>query len=167
MKKLNRTYIMGIVFILLSLWVVFQTTQIPEKLVSNEPGPKLFPYISAFGMIVMAVLSMIFDGKKEAEDNRRGAAPYLDAAGWKRLALIMIECIGFCIAMNLIGFWITAMIGMMMFILTLKVDKKINIVFAIVLSIALGSLCYFGFTKGFNIPLPKGVIWNVIGIKMP
>ena len=47
MKKLNRTYIMGIVFIILALWVLFQTTQIPEKLVSNEPGPKLFPYISA------------------------------------------------------------------------------------------------------------------------
>ena len=86
---------MGIVFIILALWVVFQTTQIPEKLVSNEPGPKLFPYISAIGMIVMAVLSMIFDGKKEAEDNKNGAAPYLDAAGWKRLALIMVECIVF------------------------------------------------------------------------
>lgn len=167
MKKLNRTYIMGIVFILLALWVGFQTTQIPEKLVSNEPGPKLFPYISAIGMIVMAVLSMIFDGKKEAEENKNGAAPYLDAAGWKRLALIMVECIVFCIAMNFIGFWITSMIGMMMYILTLKADKKINLVFAIVLSIALGSICYFGFTKGFNIPLPKGVIWNAIGIKMP
>ena len=59
MKKLNRTYIMGIVFIILALWVLFQTTQIPEKLVSNEPGPKLFPYISAIGMIVMAVLSAL------------------------------------------------------------------------------------------------------------
>ena len=167
MKKLNRTYIMGIVFILLALWVGFQTTQIPEKLVSNEPGPKLFPYISAIGMIVMAVLSMIFDGKKEAEENKNGAAPYLDAAGRKRLALIMVECIVFCIAMNVIGFWITSMIGMMMYILTLKADKKINFVFAIVLSIALGSICYFGFTKGFNIPLPKGLIWNAIGIKMP
>ena len=117
MKKLNRTYIMGIVFIILALWVLFQTTQIPEKLVSNEPGPKLFPYISAIGMIVMAVLSMIFDGKKEAEDNKNGAAPYLDAAGWKRLALIMVECIVFCVAMNVIGFWITAMVGMMMFIM--------------------------------------------------
>lgn len=64
---------MGIVFIILALWVLFQTTQIPEKLVSNEPGPKLFPYISAIGMIVMAVLSMIFDGKKEAEDNKNGS----------------------------------------------------------------------------------------------
>lgn len=167
MKKLNRTYIMGIVFILLALWVTFQTTQIPEKLVSNEPGPKLFPFISAAGMVIMSVLSMIFDGKKEAEENKHGAAPYLDAAGWKRLALIMIECIVFCAAMNFIGFWITSMLGMMMFILTLKADKKINLIFAIVLSVALGSLCYFGFTKGFNIPLPKGVIWNAIGIKMP
>ena len=50
--------------------------------------------------------------------------------------------------------------------MTLKVDKKINIVFAIVFSIALGSLCYFGFTKGFNIPLPKGVIWKALGIQM-
>ena len=23
------------------------------------------------------------------------------------------------------------------------------------------------FTKGFNIPLPKGILWEVIGIQMP
>lgn len=167
MKKPNSTYVMGIIFILFALFVVWQTSMIPEKLVSNEPGPKLFPYISAIGMIVMSVLSMIFDGKKETEENKHGAEPYLDAAGWKRLALIMVECIVFCVAMNYIGFWITSMLGMMMFIMTLRAGKKINLIFAIILSIALGSICYFGFTKGFNIPLPKGVLWNAIGIKMP
>ena len=167
MKKLNRTYVMGIVFIVFAAWVAFQTTLIPEKLVSNEPGPKLFPFISAIGMVIMAILSMIFDGKKEKEENENGAAPYLDKEGWKRLGLIMLECILFCVAMNFIGFWITSMIGMMMFIMTLKVDKKINIIFAVVLSVALGSLCYFGFTKGFNIPLPKGVICEALGIRMP
>ena len=79
----------------------------------------------------------------------------------------MLECVIFCVAMKYIGFWITSMLGMMMFILTLKVDKKINLLFAILFSIALGSLCYFGFTKGFNIPLPKGILWEVIGIQMP
>ena len=167
MKKVNRTYIMGIVFIVLAAIVIYQTSLIPNKLVSNEPGPKLFPYISAIGMIVMAILSMIFDGKKEAEENAKGAAPYLDVNGWKRLGLIMLECVIFCVAMKYIGFWITSMLGMMMFILTLKVDKKINLLFAILFSIALGSLCYFGFTKGFNIPLPKGILWEAIGIQMP
>ena len=79
----------------------------------------------------------------------------------------MAECVVFCVAMNGIGFWITAMAGMMMFILTLRADKKINLAFAVVLSIVLGSVCYFGFTRGFNIPLPKGVIWNMLGIRMP
>jgi len=167
MKKLNRTYVMGAVFIVFALWVLWQTTMIPEKLVSNEPGPKLFPFISAFGMILMSVLSMIFDGSSESKANKAGAAPYLDNAGWKRLALIMVECVVFCVAMNWIGFWITSMIGMMMFIMTLRAEKKINLVFAVVLSVVLGSLCYFGFTKGFNIPLPKGALWNMIGIKMP
>ena len=78
-----------------------------------------------------------------------------------------LECVVFCAAMNFIGFWITSMLGMMMFIMTLRADKKINVVFAVVLSIVLGSVCYFGFTKGFNIPLPKGVIWSSLGIKMP
>ena len=81
MKKLNRTYVMGIVFIVFAAWVAFQTTLIPEKLVSNEPGPKLFPFISAIGMVIMAILSMIFDGKKEKEENEHGAAPYLDKEG--------------------------------------------------------------------------------------
>lgn len=167
MKKFNRTYIMGGAFIVFALWVMWQTTMIPERLVSNEPGPKLFPYISAVGMILMAVLSMVFDGKKEAAESENGAAPYLDKAGWKRMALIMAECILFCIAMNWIGFWITAMAGMMAFILTLRADKKINLVFAVVLSVVLGSICYFGFTRGFHIPLPKGVIWESLGIRMP
>lgn len=167
MKKFNRTYVMGAVFIVFALWVLWQSTMIPERLVSNEPGPKLFPYISAVGMIIMSVLSMVFDGRKEAEENKEGAAPYLDGAGWKRMGLILLECLAFCLAMNWIGFWITSMVGMMVFILTLRAEKKINLLLAIVLSIALGSLCYFGFTKGFNIPLPKGIIWNKIGIKMP
>lgn len=167
MKKMNRTYIMGAMFLAFSAWVLWQTGMIPEKLVSNEPGPKLFPYISAIGMIAMAVLSMIFDGQKEAADKKDGDSSYLSPAGWKRLGLIMGECILFCVAMNWIGFWITAMAGMLVFILTLRADKKINLVFAVVLSIALGSICYFGFTRGFHIPLPKGVLWNSLGIMMP
>lgn len=166
MKKMNRTYLMGAVFIVLALWVMWQTSMVPQKLVSNEPGPRLFPYISAAGMIIMSVLSIIVDGRKESEENKEGAAPYLDATGWKRLGMIMAECLVFCIAMNGIGFWITSMAGMLVFILTLRAEKKINLIFAVILSIALGSICYFGFTRGFHIPLPKGTLWTTLGINM-
>lgn len=159
--KVNRTYIMGIVCLLLAAFVAWQTTLIPDRLVSNEPGPKMFPFISAAGIAVFAVLSMIFDGRKEGASKQ-----YLDVSGWKRLVLIMMECLVFCLAMNYIGFWFTSMIGTFVFIWTLKGEKKINILFCAVFCIVLGSICYFGFTRGFNIPLPSGVIWKTLGIKM-
>lgn len=159
--KINRTYIMGIVCLLLAAFVAWQTTLIPDRLVSNEPGPKMFPFISAAGIAVFAVLSMIFDGGKEGASKQ-----YLNASGWKRLVLIMVECLVFCLAMNYIGFWFTSMIGTFVFIWTLKGEKKINILFCVVFCIVLGSICYFGFTRGFNIPLPSGVIWKTLGIKM-
>ena len=167
MKKFNKTYIMGILCLLFAAWIAWQTSSIPTKLVSNEPGPKMFPYISAAGIAVMAVLSMIFDGRKESEAKESGESkPYLDKAGWLRMGLILLECLLFAFFMNLIGFWITAMIGMFAFVWTLKGSKKINIIFAIILCVGLSSLCYFGFTRGFHIPLPSGTLWKALGIKM-
>ncbi|MBQ7860106.1 MAG: tripartite tricarboxylate transporter TctB family protein [Faecalibacterium sp.] len=160
MNKLNRTYVMGIVFLLLSAFVVWQTGMVPERLVSNEPGPRFFPYMSAAGMTVFAILSMIFDGPKDKGNQ------YLDKAGWKRLILILVEGLLFCVMMQYIGFWFAAMIGIVMFVLTLKGDKKVNMVTVIVLAVVLGSVCYFGFTRGFHIPLPSGSLWKALGIKM-
>ncbi len=164
MKKLKRTYLMGIVFLLLSVFVVWQTAMIPERLVSNEPGPKFFPFISAGGMALFAVLSMIFDGKKEKEEDEKEQA---DKGKAKRLVLILAEALAFCVAMQLIGFWLASMLGSFMFIWTLKGEKKINVVPAVVFSIVLGCICYFGFTRGFHIPLPTGSIWRVLDIRMP
>ena len=164
MKKLNRTYVMGIVFLALAVFVFVQTGKIPERLVSNEPGPKFFPYISAAGMALFAILSMIFDGPKESKE---GSKPYLDKAGWIRMAVIMGEALLFCVAMQVIGFWFTSMLGTFLFIWTLKGDKKINMIFAVCLSVGLGCLCYFGFTRGFHIPLPAGSLWKSLGVKLP
>ncbi|PNV62690.1 hypothetical protein C0033_06575 [Clostridium sp. chh4-2] len=163
MKKVNKTYVMGIVCILFSFWIFWETSRIPERLVSNEPGPKLFPYIAASGIFLFSVVSMIFDGSKERKSEGK---PYLDAAGWKRTGIILGETVVFALGMKYFGFWLTSMLGMMMFIMTLKGDKKIKTVFAVVLSIVLGTVCYLGFTKGFVIPLPKGEIWSMLGISM-
>lgn len=164
MKKLNRTYVMGIVFLLLAVFIFIETGNIAERLVSNEPGPKFFPYISAAGIALFAALSMIFDGPKESKEDGN---TYLDKAGWIRMAAILSEILTFCIAMDFIGFWFASMIGTFAFAWTLKREKKINVVFAVVFSVIFGTLCYFGFTRGFHIPLPSGSIWDSLGISMP
>jgi len=164
MKKFNRTYVLGGLGLLISAWIIWQATKIPMRLVANEPGPRFIPYVSAGGLALFSILTMIFDAPKEA---KKGTKPYLDKAGWIRLGIIMVEAVVFALAMSFIGFWLTAMVGMFVFILTLKGKKKINWIFAILLCIGLGSLCYFGFTRGFHIPLPSGSLWESLGITMP
>ena len=164
MKKINRTYVLGALGLAIAAWIVWQASQIPMRLVANEPGPRFIPYVSAAGLALFSILTIIFDAPKEA---KKGTKPYLDKAGWIRLAIIIGESILFALSMVYIGFWITAMLGMMLFIVTLKGKKKIHWVVAILLSIGLASLCYFGFTRGFNIPLPKGELWEALGIAMP
>ena len=79
----------------------------------------------------------------------------------------VVEAVLFTIGMEFIGFWITAMAGTFVFLWTLKGEKKVNLIVAILFSVGLASLGYFGFTRGFVIPLPKGVLWESLGIPMP
>ena len=164
MKKINRTYIMGVLVLAAAAWIGWQTHQMPTRFVSNEPGPKLFPYLSAIGMGVCAILSMIFDAPKDA---REGKKLNITKQGWLRMGLLLVEFVLFALGMEWIGFWITSMVGTMAFFYTLKGEKKINIWVALILSVALGSLCYFGMTKLFSIPMPKGTLWKSLGINMP
>jgi len=64
MKKLTKSRLLGILGMLFAAWIAWKAGDIPMLLVSNEPGPRLFPYISAAGIFVCSLLTMIFDGKK-------------------------------------------------------------------------------------------------------
>ena len=78
MNKINKTYIVGIICILFAAWIIWSTGDISEKLVSGEPGPRLFPYISAAGIIICSILTMIFDAPKDAKREKK---PFLTKDG--------------------------------------------------------------------------------------
>ncbi|WP_181899218.1 tripartite tricarboxylate transporter TctB family protein [Lachnotalea glycerini] len=164
-SKLNKSVTTGALCILFAVWIIMETGKINSNLISNEPGPRLFPYISAIGIIICSLLSMVFDGKKQTKVTER--KPYLDKAGWIRLVLILSELFVFGFGIEWLGFLITSIIMMIVIIWTLKGDKKINTIIGVGLAIGLSMLVYFGFTKGFMIPLPTGKLWEMLGITLP
>ena len=40
MKKINRTYVLGALGLAIAAWIVWQASQIPMRLVANEPDRK-------------------------------------------------------------------------------------------------------------------------------
>ena len=117
MKRINRTYVMGILGLVLAAWIAVQASQVPMRLVANEPGPRFFPYISAAGIAIFSILSMIFDAPQEAKKEKK---QYLDKAGWIRMIVILAETVIYAFVMYYLGFWIASMAGTFMFIWTLK-----------------------------------------------
>lgn len=161
MHRIKKAHATGIICILFAIWIIYETGNIPERLVSNEPGPKLFPYISAAGIILFSLLSMIFDGRRE--ENK----PYLTREGWKRLGIIFAEFVMFAVGMKYLGFMITGIIMMFVFIFTLKGEKKVNPIVTTILAVGLTILVYMSFVHAFYIPLPSGELWKLLGIKLP
>lgn len=164
MKKFHKTYLVGITCIIFALWIIWSTGSISEKLVSGEPGPRLFPYIAAAGIIVCSILTMVFDGPKEAQKEKR---PFLTKDGWKRLCTIFAEVLVFAFGMHYLGVLITGSVMTCVFIMTLKQEKKINNIFAVALSIGLTCVVYFSFTRVFHLLLPTGQLWSTLGIQLP
>lgn len=162
MKKLNRTRIACIFLILFAAWICVQTSQIKEMMVSNEPGPKLFPYISALGIAVCAVLIFFFDGAKESHSE-----PYLTRDGWKRLILFMAEVTVYGLGIYYIGFLFATLVMLFVLIMTLKSGKKINLLFAVLLTVGITCLIYYGFKYGFQTNLPTGRLWKIMKINFP
>ena len=50
MKKMNRSYLLGILGLLISAFIIWQTGNVKMRLVANEPGPRFIPYVSAVGL---------------------------------------------------------------------------------------------------------------------
>ena len=162
MKKLNRIRIACIVLFLFAAWIAWETSQIREMMVSNEPGPKLFPYISAVGIAVCSILIYLFDGAKEKETE-----PYLTRDGWKRLLLFMAEVIIYGIGIYYAGFLLSTLVMLFIMIMTLKGGKKISILFALLFTIAATCIIYYGFKFGFQTNLPTERFWKLLGINFP
>ncbi len=159
MKKFfNRTVMSSLICILFACFILYEGTHISKTLVNNEPGPTFFPYIADGGLVVLSILSAIFDGKDE-ENNK----PFLTREAKKRLFVILAEIVLFILGMQTIGFLPTALVMMTVIVRTLSDKIKLNkfVWIAVVAGVSCGT--YFGFKYGLGIPFPVGTVWEALG----
>lgn len=150
---LKRDRIGGIIFAIFGIIVTILAMEIRMPANLNEPGPRIFPYISGIGMAICGIGMAITAKKDDGE-------PYLTRDGWKKLALAGGIMFIYYLALEYIGFLIATPIFTFTIVLVLADGKKLNKITTAVVALATTGGLYYVFQILFSIFLPVGKLFK-------
>ncbi len=156
MKKPRRDFITGLVGLVGAAFFYFQALKIkkPQKLL--EPGPRLMPYVALI-IIAFSSIMILIQGIK---DRDKAEKPYFPKGGIKKIAISYLLLCLYAVALSIFGFIISTPFATFAFIYDLKGSSKVKIVSTIIISIAVTAVLYAMFVYGFQVRLPKGILFR-------
>lgn len=158
--KLKRDAITGLVGLVGSLiylvLIQVQTRQPPNLL---EPGPRLFPYVG-LAVVLLSSIMLLLKGLKDWKKDPKPDKPYFPKGGKLKITKSYCLLVLTAVAMNLVGFAITAPFATFAFIYDLKGDTKIKPIPTAIISIVAAIALYAMFVYGFQVKLPAGILFS-------
>ncbi len=150
--KNNRQ--LGILILALGIIGVLMTMQIPVQTFTDDPGPRVFPYLGSI-LLLISGLGLILSPQKQTEKS----GPFLTKEGWIRAAKMTALFILYALALKIIGFYIATPIMVFFFYRQIAGPEKTRIVRGIIYSLITFGSVYFVFGKVLNSFLPPGMIF--------
>ena len=151
--KLKRDQLFGVFFVLLGLacLVIIGTIQPVISLDPNDAGPKFFPKLISFGLIIFCV-GMVILPDPDSE-------PYLTKKQWLRIAKYFGLLVLYLAGLQTVGFLIATPVCLFLMINMLAECRVIKWVAALY-AILLTSAIYLIFTRVLVIILPRGFLFT-------
>ncbi len=151
---MKRDTKIGIGFMLVALFFMYNTgsIKIPNDLI--DPGPRVLPYIAEIMMIICGG-GMVYESLKEKTEEKE----YLSKEGWKKLFLIFFLLLAYAVVLGFVGFIIATPFMFMILMQLLNAEGFQPWPKVIIISIVLTAFIYIAFAKGFQVSLPKGSLF--------
>ena len=152
---MNRDKGNAIFVILLGIFVIFQTSKLPNPIGvgSDAVGPRIFPYITAGLLIVMGLWLFLQKSEK--------SKPFLTKRAWMRLLFILGVYLGYCLLLWAFGFLIATPILLFTLSTMFSVGKQIKWYWRVIYAIVLTAAIYAVFFSVLHMSLPTGKIIKI------
>ncbi|MFM1856145.1 MAG: hypothetical protein RLZ83_1454, partial [Pseudomonadota bacterium] len=98
---MKRDHLLGLVLVLIGVAGIVATGQIPVRTFTDDPGPRLFPYVGC-AVLIVSGLGIALAGHRAAAEPGEAA---LDARAWRRAGALALALIGYALAMWVLGFY--------------------------------------------------------------
>jgi putative tricarboxylic transport membrane protein len=150
---MNKERVGGFAFAVFGLLVALLAGQIRMPVNSNEPGPRLFPCIAGFGMMLCGIGMMLTAPK---EENKK---QFLTKTGWIKLLKMTVVLFLYYLGLQILGFIVSTFFFTIAIILLLADGKKVSKILAIIVAAVTTAVIYLVFQKAFLIQLPTGIVF--------
>jgi hypothetical protein len=145
---------LGLIILALGIAGILLTIQIPIKTFTDDPGPRVFPYMGSI-ILVISGLGLFLTRQKSTGDTE----PFLTREGWKRAGIMTSLFIIYSLALKVVGFYIATPIMVFFFYRQIAGPEKTALLRGIIYSLVTFGAVYFVFSKVLNSFLPPGMIF--------
>jgi putative tricarboxylic transport membrane protein len=149
--KLNPT-LSGLLILIVGVAIVVQARSFPS-MPGQAIGPGLFPGLVGAGLVLCGLALMI--------SGRRSRGPWIEGGEWMRrprmlfnFLLVFADLIFYALAVDLLGFFITAAVFLSVLMLAFDVPRRRIVPLSIAVTVAI----HYAFYTLLRVPLPWGVL---------
>lgn len=150
---MTKDRIMGLISMILAVLIVVGTvlTVDPSIRMEGDPGPRIFPYMTA-AMFGLSGLILFLRQAKEPDK------VYLTSEQWGRLFKLFAVLCGYIFLIWLIGFNLATAVLLFAVSTMFAKGQNVSVKQRIIYAVAMTVIIYVIFRYGLKISLPKGLL---------
>lgn len=151
---IKRDQVVGVFLIVIGLIAGYLNSQLSIDMTFEYPGPKLFPYIGIFGLIVCGAGMFV-----ESTKTKKPQDPFILKEGWIKLGKTFLVLVFYLVGLKYVGYLIATPFVLLILSTMFARDKSSKLSSRIIFSILATILVYIPYIYVFSMQLPKGEIF--------
>ena len=150
-----KNKILGVVAVAIAVVEAILTMQlVPSFIAAGDPGPKVFPMISAVLFFICGIA--IFFQKEDKSKEKQ----FMTKEQWKRLGILLGVLVVYALLMYFFGFLPSTIVALFVICTLFAGETKVHIVVRILYAVILGVAVWYLLQEAFMVPLPSGILFE-------
>lgn len=156
-RSATPEFLIGFGLLAVAAAVLWQTWEIPVSPMYSKVGPTVFPYMTAAGLAVLAVLLLVAAARGGWQPDEERETP----ADWKALGFVTAGLVANVVLIQPLGFTAASVV---MFVLICFGFGSRHPLRDALIALVLALAAYFGFARALGVNIGAGYIENVLNV---
>ncbi len=153
---MNGELLVSILILAVGIMFAVMANQFGIEIEPDYPGPKLFPFIACFGLIVCGT-GMFFQSLKKIREQR--GERFFSVKSWVKLGITMVILVAYAILLHTLGYFLATPLASFALVTYFAHEEQIRLIQRILFSAVFTTVIYLVYSVLFGLRLPSGLLF--------